>query len=98
MTRHRIASQSTRRVLKELRKNPQYGYAIMKAAGLKSGTLYPILMRLKNRGLLQATWEPPQAPGRPQRQIYTLTAQGQQYANDILDDSVKPLPTRTLTP
>jgi DNA-binding PadR family transcriptional regulator len=31
---------------------PRYGYDLMRAAGLKSGTLYPLLSRLADDGLV----------------------------------------------
>src|SRR5438309_498327 len=34
-----------------------YGYDISRNTGLKSGTLYPILMRLAERKLLETSWE-----------------------------------------
>ena len=61
-----------------------HGYALIKATGLKSGTLYPILMRLTDRGFLEATWEEPEVTGRPPRQRYELTPQGRAYAQSIL--------------
>jgi DNA-binding PadR family transcriptional regulator len=57
-----------------------YGYDIMQHTGLKSGTLYPILMRLKSAGHLEARWQTPETTGRPPRQIYTLTPSGMDYA------------------
>jgi DNA-binding PadR family transcriptional regulator len=53
-----------------------HGYEIAKGTGLKSGTLYPILIRLSDRGLLEADWEEDPAPGRPRRHLYRLTATG----------------------
>ena len=35
----------------------QYGYALARQTGLKSGTLYPILIRLADRGLVEACWQ-----------------------------------------
>ena len=35
----------------------RYGYDISRNTGLKSGTLYPILMRLAEHRLLETTWE-----------------------------------------
>ena len=35
----------------------RHGYGIAKDAGLKSGSLYPILIRLAERGLVEARWE-----------------------------------------
>jgi len=88
MTRQRAPSKSTCLVLSHLSAQPEYGYALMKATGLKSGTLYPILMRLTDRGFLMASWEEPQSPGRPPRQTYQLTAKGRRYAKDVLAPKV----------
>ncbi len=43
----------------------QHGYAIAQDTGLKSGSLYPILIRLAERGLLEACWEQEQPGGGP---------------------------------
>jgi DNA-binding PadR family transcriptional regulator len=57
---------------------PRYGYDLMKAARLPSGTLYPMLARLQAEGLVTSEWEPkPQdASGRPPRKYYQLTGEG----------------------
>ena len=57
-----------------------HGYDIMQATGLKSGTLYPLLMRMSERGLLESRWQPPSSDGRPPRHEYRLTAQGEALA------------------
>jgi PadR family transcriptional regulator, regulatory protein PadR len=54
----------------------RYGYELGAEVGLKSGSLYPILMRLAERGLLEARWEDEPPPGRPARHLYRLTAEG----------------------
>jgi PadR family transcriptional regulator PadR len=54
----------------------RHGYTLAKQTGLKSGTLYPILVRLADRGLVEASWEDKHAPGRPRRHLYRLTAAG----------------------
>src|ERR1700675_3137049 len=54
----------------------QHGYALARETGLKSGTLYPILIRLADRGLVEACWQEEPAPGRPRRHLYRLTAAG----------------------
>jgi PadR family transcriptional regulator PadR len=54
----------------------QHGYALARQTGLKSGTLYPILIRLADRGLVQARWQDEPTPGRPRRHLYRLTAGG----------------------
>ncbi len=60
----------------------QHGYDLSKATGLMSGTLYPILMRLSERGLLDHKWLPSQDAGRPPRHVYRLTAKGIAYAKE----------------
>ena len=54
----------------------RYGYELMKQTGLLSGTLYPLLMRMTDRGLVDAEWRDPAQPGRPARHAYRLTAAG----------------------
>jgi len=54
----------------------QHGYALASQTGLKSGTLYPILIRLADRGLVEACWQDEPQPGRPRRHLYRLTAGG----------------------
>jgi DNA-binding PadR family transcriptional regulator len=75
-------SPQTVLVLNEFLRGPEdwkYGYDISRSTGLKSGTLYPILMRLAERSLLDTTWETAEA-GRPPRHMYRLTADGLRYA------------------
>lgn len=61
---------------------PHYGYDLMKAARLPSGTLYPMLARLQQEGLVDSQWEDPRpdAGGRPPRKYYRLTAEGARIA------------------
>ena len=58
----------------------RHGYALSKDTGLKSGTLYPLLMRFAERGWVEARWVEASAPGRPPRHIYRLTAEGRRVA------------------
>src|SRR5215813_3703253 len=60
----------------------QYGYDISRNTGLKSGTLYPILMRLAERKLLETSWETVEM-GKPPRHIYRMTAEGQRFAREL---------------
>ena len=55
---------------------PRYGYDLMKAAGLKSGTLYPMLGRLEDDRLVTSAWETPQQDGQRPRKYYRLTGEG----------------------
>jgi DNA-binding PadR family transcriptional regulator len=61
----------------------KYGYDISRSTGLKSGTLYPILMRLAEHGLLQTSWELAET-GRPPRHLYKLTKNGLRYSQEQL--------------
>lgn len=45
------------------------------------GTLYPILTRLKNQGLLSYRWE--ESPQGPPRKYYELTAKGHEYLKQL---------------
>lgn len=79
MVRARSLSQQTRVVLSALLRAGErgaHGYEIGQTAGIKSGTLYPILMRLADQGFLEAEWREPDVAGRPPRQVYRLTAGG----------------------
>ncbi|WP_310082710.1 PadR family transcriptional regulator [Caulobacter sp. BE254] len=57
-----------------------YGLEVSAATGLKSGSLYPILIRLNERGLLESRWLEPERPGRPPRHAYRITAAGRAAA------------------
>ena len=57
----------------------KYGYDLSRATRLKSGTLYPILMRLAEKQLLETQWEQGE-PGKPQRHMYRFTPDGLRYA------------------
>jgi len=98
MTRTRKPSSSTLKILNCLSGSPGglHGYALMKASGLASGTLYPILGRLSDRGWLEKAWETGEdISGRPRR-IYTLTQVGRAKFNDLTENhSLQSLETRT---
>ena len=65
----------------------RHGYALARQTGLKSGTLYPILIRLADRGLVQACWQDEPVPGRPRRHLYRLTADGLASARTALAEA-----------
>ena len=56
--------------------SPRYGYDLMKAAQLPSGTLYPLLARLESQKLVTSAWEIPHPEGQQPRKYYQLTAEG----------------------
>ena len=83
-------SPQTMSVLAALCEQPsawQHGYALARQTGLKSGTLYPILIRLADRGLVEACWQEEPTPGRPRRHLYRLTADGLASATTALADT-----------
>ncbi|HEV2271159.1 MAG TPA: PadR family transcriptional regulator [Steroidobacteraceae bacterium] len=87
MTRDRKCSQQTLTLLAVLTEQPRiwrHGYDLSSETGLKSGTLYPILMRLSDRGFLDSKWVPHEGTGRPPRHMYRLTAQGAAFAREQL--------------
>jgi PadR family transcriptional regulator, regulatory protein PadR len=55
---------------------PRYGYDLMKAARLPSGTLYPLLARLEQQKLVVSAWEVPEREGQRPRKYYRLTGEG----------------------
>ncbi|MEV4703428.1 PadR family transcriptional regulator [Actinoplanes sp. NPDC049316] len=90
---------TTARVLAVLLTEPEadrYGLDLMRATGLSSGSLYPILHRLQEAGWLSARWEEidPAAEGRPARRFYRLTPDGVVQARQALAE----LRTQTTVP
>ena len=65
----------------------RHGYDLSKETGLKSGTLYPILIRLHDAGWLEAKWSEPEERGRPQRHLYRLTSEAIPLAALILSNT-----------
>jgi PadR family transcriptional regulator, regulatory protein PadR len=63
-----------------------YGYELSRQTGLKSGTLYPILMRLEKHSLLEATWVATEE-GVPPRHTYRLTTSGLEVARTKLAEA-----------
>jgi len=96
MKSHREFSPQTLLVLAALYEQPsqwQHGYALARQTGLKSGTLYPILIRLADRGLVEACWQEEPVPGRPRRHLYRLTPDGLASATGALAASAQQQPT-----
>ena len=86
MARKPNSSAQTRQLLGVMLQQPpnwQYGYELSKQTGLKSGTLYPLLMRLSDQGLLDSQWQEPERPGKPARHAYKLTPTGLALARQM---------------
>lgn len=84
MTRH--LAPRIRTVLAALAADPgawRYGYDLGQQVGLPAGALYPVLMRLCDRGLLQVGWQASPVPGGPARHRYRLTGAGAALAAQV---------------
>jgi DNA-binding PadR family transcriptional regulator len=82
-------SPETLRVLESFLERPtgwHYGYELSRETKLKSGTLYPILMRLEKHKLLEARWVATQ-DGVPPRHTYRLTPDGLELARTQLEEA-----------
>jgi DNA-binding PadR family transcriptional regulator len=62
----------------------RHGYDLGKQTNLQSGSLYPILIRLAEQGVLEERWEPSETPGRPPRHVYRLTSSGREAAREVV--------------
>jgi PadR family transcriptional regulator, regulatory protein PadR len=86
VTRPRRPSAQTTAVVLALAQRPaawHYGYQLCQQLGLKAGSVYPILMRLADRGLLETAWERDAPTGRPPRHLYRLTGPGRALAAEL---------------
>jgi DNA-binding PadR family transcriptional regulator len=98
MARVRRPSAQTTAVVLALAQDPtawHYGYQLCQRLGLKAGSVYPILMRLADRGLLETAWEGDTPAGRPPRHLYRLTGPGRALAGRLAaEPPARPAPAR----
>src|SRR5687767_8852165 len=88
MAAHARLTYPTALVLLAIRSGLRYGLDVIDGTGLRSGTVYPILRRLEDTGLLRSHWEAELAArqeGRPPRRYYELTGGGAELAREALD-------------
>jgi PadR family transcriptional regulator PadR len=71
-----------------------HGYELASRTAIKSGTLYPLLIRLEAEGYLEAEWQQPTSSGRPPRHAYRLSAAGQRLARAEGAAAVRVAPRR----
>lgn len=70
-------------ILKIISIHETYGYEIVTKLqeydfiDIKEGTLYPLLLRLEKKGLIQGIFK--ESPLGPKRKYYHLTDEGQEY-------------------
>jgi PadR family transcriptional regulator PadR len=89
-SRPRMSSE-TLRILGAMLEDPMawhYGLGLSDAAGIASGTIYPMLARLEKAGWLESRWEEqgPNDEGRPRRRLYKLTGHGERAAMAELEE------------
>ncbi|MDR0294458.1 MAG: PadR family transcriptional regulator [Oscillospiraceae bacterium] len=75
-------------ILKLLSKKEMYGYELVaelnrqsNAFHIKEGTLYPILYRLEDDGLMKTRWEQPASRVQPKK-YYSVTDKGGQFMRE----------------
>lgn len=95
MRRPRRPSQQTLAVLLALAAKAEewsYGYDLCRSLGLKAGTVYPILIRLAERGQVVTAWEEDPPKGRPARHLYRLSPDGAEYVRGLrLEAAARPV-------
>ena len=75
----RPPGMGTLQILAAIRDGATYGLDIVAHTGLPSGTVYPTLGRVGDRGWVDSEWEDEaeaKAQGRPRRRHYRLTPEG----------------------
>src|SRR5213075_3076347 len=78
-------------ILQAVANGCSYGFDIMDATGLPSGTVYPALRRMETEDLIASQWESPKkalAEQRPTRKYYRITSEG----TAVLEQSQKRYP------
>lgn len=81
------ATKSAVKVAEALLENPskeRHGFDIAAKTKLKSGTVYPILLRFENARWLESRWEESEHNGRPPKRMYRLTAIGVPAARELV--------------
>ena len=89
MSKRMLRTSSTRVVLSFLLdqhgSGGVFGSEIIKAEGIRSGTLYPILAKLEDAGWVTSNWEDAAVAAgnkRPPRRYYRLTGTGETSARE----------------
>ena len=75
-------------VLHAVKRGYRYGFDVMDATGLPSGTVYPALRRLTQLGFVSSSWEDREvsdAAKRPRRRYYEISSPGEAALGDALE-------------
>lgn len=87
----RLLSPNAARLLSTFLASPTgrfYGYELLQATDMKSGSLYPILGRFETLGWIRGEMQ--ESPGsRPPRRVYQLEPDGMAHAQEALDRFVE---------
>lgn len=97
---NRRMSLATAQVLSEMLKRPTdefYGLELIKATGIPSGSLYPIMMRLEDQGWVTSHWEDLEE-GKRKRKFYKFTPVGERRASEEVQAIAGTLGGFLLTP
>jgi PadR family transcriptional regulator PadR len=93
MPDERRITRQTEQIFEVLMSDPRRewsGSQIAPATGIKTGTLYPALLRMERFGWLSWSWEDEVragAEGRPRRRFYRLTGEGERVAEKIASEA-----------
>ncbi len=83
----RRPGSTTLTLMAAIRDGDSYGLDLVERTGLSSGTVYPVLGRLRRRGWIEGVWEAQEqadAEGRPRRKYYRLTPDGRAVLTEEL--------------
>ena len=83
---------ATVQVLQAIASGYLYGFDIMDATGLPSGTVYPILSKLEDSGFVKSRWEDPRIARRekrPPRRSYEITGDGREALTESVEKFMK---------
>ncbi len=88
MSTPRPLSFTAVRVLQSIANGTPYGFDIMEATALPSGTVYPILARLEDQDLVRSRWESiatARRDKRPPRKYYEISGAGRAALNRAVE-------------
>jgi PadR family transcriptional regulator PadR len=96
-----LLSMGSVAILHAIASGTRFGFDIMDATGLTSGSVYPSLDRLESLGLVESEWEDDavaRRDKRPARRYFTLTGEGVQALSEALRRYKSLRPIRGLVP
>lgn len=75
-------------ILKRVYPNPIVGADLCRETGIATGTIYPMLRRLEQKGWLTSEWEDtdPHIRKQSKRRIYWITELGREKCSEILSE------------